>query len=327
MSILVVDDSRMSRALIKALLEKSGYKNVKTAESASEAFEILGINGETVRETPDIDLVLLDIVMRDMDGIEACRRIKCEKLLRDIPVVMVTGKSNKETFEKAFESGAMDFISKPVDKIELKARIGSALSLKMETDRRKNRELKLIKLAEQLEQANKELHRLSSIDGLTGIANRRTFDKMVDKEWKRALRQERPIALAMIDIDYFKPYNDHYGHQEGDDCLKKVARCIANSLKRPGDFVARYGGEEFVIIFPEITGENATTIADLVRKAVADLKLPHELSKAGDYVSISVGVAVTVPLPGSSHTELIKKADSALYQAKETGRNKVVGNF
>ena len=168
------------------------------------------------------------------------------------------------------------------------------------------------------------LERLSFLDGLTGIANRRNFDDTFDREWKRALRNGTHISLIMIDIDYFKQYNDLYGHQAGDTCLKKVAQQISRSLKRPADLVARYGGEEFVVLLSDTDVEGAIAFAQLLRHVVEDLEINHENSKVSNNVTVSLGVSSFLPHQDMSSGELLSSADQALYQAKRQGRNRVV---
>lgn len=168
------------------------------------------------------------------------------------------------------------------------------------------------------------LRKLSSLDGLTGLANRRTFDNTLNDEWHRALRTKNHFSLIMVDIDFFKKFNDQYGHQAGDKCLKDVARKMKDAVKRPGDLVARYGGEEFVVVLPMTDKKNAFTIAEHMRKDVESLKIPHELSKPGKFITISLGVATVTPKFEYSQSELLEEADKALYMAKREGRNKVV---
>lgn len=184
--------------------------------------------------------------------------------------------------------------------------------------------VKLEEVNRQLEAANQELHRLTLIDGLTGIANRRHFDDVLDKEWRRCRRAQAPISLIMADIDYFKRYNDRYGHLQGDDCLRKVAQNLQTFAQRPGDLVARYGGEELAIILPDTPSENAFTIAENSRNAVASLNITHEDSPVADTLTISLGVVSMLPQPGMSPPSLIEAADKSLYKAKEEGRNRTI---
>lgn len=174
-----------------------------------------------------------------------------------------------------------------------------------------------------LEEANLKLMALSTTDGLTGIANRRRFDEMLNHEWSRATRSGQPLALAMLDIDWFKKYNDHYGHQAGDECLRRIATTLASSVCRSGDLVARYGGEEFVFLAPATDGENALALAEKVCAALAAQALPHDQSRFG-YVTASIGIAVMIPEQDDTPNTLVKAADDALYLAKEQGRNRAV---
>jgi len=172
-------------------------------------------------------------------------------------------------------------------------------------------------------EAEKELRRLSYLDSLSGVANRRYFDEIIFREWRRAARNAKPLSLIIADIDFFKPYNDTYGHLEGDNCLKKVANTLKASLKRPADMIARYGGEEFAIVLPDTNSKDAAVIAESQRLNIEALKVAHRKSKIAPVVTISLGVATAVPKQNSSHTELISAADQALYQAKDKGRNRV----
>lgn len=258
-----------------------------------------------------------------MDGREACRIIKSAEYLQDIPVITVTSLTEIEHLEKAFAAGATDYITKPVNKVELLARIRSALKLKYEMDRRKAREQKLLEVTSQLEEAVKKLNRLSSLDGLTGIANRRHFDDYIVSEWARGRRNARPLSLILADIDFFKAYNDTYGHQAGDECLKAVARTLQNVLNRPGDLACRYGGEEFAVVLPETPGNGAVSIAKTMCSRVESMGIVHKKSQTSNYVTISLGVATILPTSDLSPAQLISAADRALYDAKREGRNRV----
>lgn len=178
--------------------------------------------------------------------------------------------------------------------------------------------------AQQLDQANQDLHRLSYLDGLTGIANRRRFEEVLDLEWRRACRIGTALSLIMIDADFFKAFNDAYGHQRGDDCLKLLANNFRNALKRPGDLVARYGGEEFIMVLPGTHAQGAAELAEATRARVEAMEISHEGSRADKVMTISLGVVTGYPTRGFSSGDLIAAADEALYQAKEEGRNRVV---
>jgi diguanylate cyclase (GGDEF)-like protein len=174
-----------------------------------------------------------------------------------------------------------------------------------------------------LNTANKELQRLSMTDGLTGLANRRFFDELSAREWRRCERMKKPMSLVMVDVDHFKKYNDTYGHQGGDECLKLVAAQVARAAPRASDLAARYGGEEFVLVLGETTMDGAKWVANHIRQHVAELNMPHSASSIG-HVSVSCGVASVLPLEGQEFDTLLKFADEALYKAKEQGRNTVV---
>lgn len=174
-----------------------------------------------------------------------------------------------------------------------------------------------------LKSLNQELILLSSTDALTQVANRRYFDERLEKEWRRIVREKGELAIVMIDVDHFKLYNDSLGHQQGDICLRKVALCIRDSLRRPADIVARYGGEEFILLLPNTTREGAVRVAEMVRENVINLDLPHPSSETLEMITVSIGIGFTQPEEDSLRRDIIAAADKALYQSKTSGRNKV----
>jgi diguanylate cyclase (GGDEF)-like protein len=317
MSILLVDDSVAQRMALASILKTVGYSQTLMAQSAAEALQHLN------DDAAGIDLILMDLDMPGVDGIAACRQLKAYPQLQDIPIIMVTASTAVSDLQAAFDAGAIDYITKPPHTIELRARVGSALRLKQEMDRRKAREQELLAVTQQLVAANSRLERLSSLDGLTGVANRRQFDITLDREWKRGFRHETPLGLILLDIDYFKLYNDTYGHQGGDECLKRVAALLAENVQRGDDLVARYGGEEFATILPNTNRAGVATIAERLCASVAALGIPHRASQVSVHVTISVGAAAVVPSRAISAADLIAAADQALYQAKQAGRNQV----
>jgi len=301
--------------LLAGILRAAGYEDIVEVHDAAVALRLLEERSAESGEC-DVDLILMDIVMPVMDGIEATKRLKENPRFRDIPVVMVTVRDEVASLERALEAGAMDYISKPVNRLELCARVRSVLRFKEEIDRRKARERELEALTERLEQ-------LSNQDGLTAVSNRRRFEEVYDKEWLRAKRDGVPLSLLMIDIDFFKAYNDTYGHLRGDCCLKAVAEAICIVLKRPGDFVARFGGEEFVVILPGANQTGAVAIAEEIRENIRSLEIEHAASGAADRVTVSIGVASVRPRADLGPKALLEASDEALYLAKTNGRDRV----
>lgn len=319
--ILVVEDSRVMRAMLVAYLAQAGYTDVTTADSGASAFGLLGLGDD--RPGAAFDLILMDLVLPDADGIDAIRAIGARDDLRKVPVIAVTAMREVAILQTAFEAGASDYLTKPVDQVELLARVGSALRLKREIDRREDRERQLVETQAQLEEANRQLSQLSLTDGLTGVANRRHFDRALLAEWDRAARDREPVTLLMIDIDHFKRYNDTFGHQSGDRCLQRIAATIAQAAMRPGDLLARYGGEEFAIILPRTDARGGQFVAERLRAAIAELAIPHSNSPVAPTVTLSIGVATTIPNLRADEATLLASADRALYEAKEQGRNRV----
>lgn len=315
MKLMIVDDSPPFLQALGAILKAAGYTDLILMESASAAFSFLKTAVHNPVATP-VDLILMDINMPEMNGIDAVRAIKSDAHLQDIPIVMVSVLDDEEGIEEAFSAGAIDYISKPIKKLELKARVRSVLRMKEEMDSRKKNQM-------ELEEANRMLRRLSTMDGLTGVANRRFFDEYFLREWRRCMREQIPISLIMIDIDHFKSYNDHYGHLGGDDCLRQVSATLEMSLRRPGDFLARYGGEEFAALLPGTKASGAVHVANTMIRQLAEKRLPHLASAVSDCVTVSLGVASLVPDTAKQPEALVSAADQALYSAKKAGRNQV----
>jgi len=312
---LIVDDSARARLLVEMALRAEGYRALTSVDSAQAAFHALGIGHGLSPDSPGFDLILMDLLMPDIDGIDACRQIKSHQQLTDVPIIMVTAEDSAKCLKEAFDAGAMDYVRKPVNRLELMARVQSALRLKQETDCRKAREQELLELTE-------KLRRLSRLDGLTEVANRRHFDEELARAWRRAQREGGIVSLVMVDIDHFKCYNDQYGHVAGDDCLRQVAEALRQTVKRPFDLVARYGGEEFVVLLPDTDRMGAEVVAEGMRAYVESLAILHCASKGGR-VTISCGVAALAASPALEPSSLIVLADQCLYSAKHAGRNRV----
>ena len=290
-TILVVDDMTTTLLLLHDLL-KDTYE-VKIAKSGTKALEIL--------ESPnDIDLILLDIEMPDINGYDVCKRIKNNETIKNIPIIFITGRTSQEDEEYGLNLGAIDYITKPFNKAIVKLRIKNYLEMKIKNDM---------------------LEKLSMYDGLTNIRNRRYFDETFEKTFSEIKRDKKSLAVLMIDIDFFKPYNDNYGHGQGDETLRKVAKALEKTIKRASDFVARYGGEEFVILLKDINKDGVEAVANNLLNAVRELKITHEFSKIENYVTVSIGVSYYNSSSDITKLELLLKADETLYNVKNSGRN------
>jgi diguanylate cyclase (GGDEF)-like protein len=329
MQILIIDDDESTQFLLRNLLENEGYDDVIVANSSEAAMELLGIDSKN-EDSIEPNLIILDLHLPNLDGIQTCMQILSIEKFQDIPIIILTGNSEKAYLKKAFEAGAVDYITKPFDSIELISRVRSALKLKREVDLRKTREAELLETNQILEEFVARLKQASDTDGLTLVANRRCFDENLIKEYQRIKRMnfqtesKYTLSLILLDVDHFKKYNDNYGHVEGDYCLQRVARTLTEELNRPGDLVARYGGEEFVVLLPNTTLEEASMVAERLRKAVEDMQIRHAFSSTSPYVTISLGVASLIPDDNVTLNLFVDSADKAMYQAKTTGRNRVV---
>ncbi len=274
-------------------------------------------------------LILMDVRMPGMDGYETAELMRGSTRSKSIPIIFVTAaRMDREHMFKGYDSGAVDYLFKPLEPQILKRKVGIFLELHRQRQQleEKTRELdakilELEVLQKELEEKNARLELLSSLDGLTGLFNRRYFDDNFVKEWKQASRDKRPLSLLIVDIDYFKNYNDFYGHLEGDDCLRKVAQVLYEALMRPTDIIARYGGEEFTAILPNTDKEGAKRVGERMMEYVDRLRLSHKGSSVADVVTVSIGAATLVPDGKLTVTSLLERADKALYEAKEKGRN------
>lgn len=290
--ILIVDDVTNNIEILLGALERD--YDAQFATSGAEALALV--------ENEKPDLILLDVMMPGMDGYEVCRRLKDAPETQNIPIIFVSARGAVQDQERGFNLGAVDYITKPYELSILRARVRTHVTLKRKSDL---------------------LEALVSLDGLTGIPNRRRFDETLKTEWRRAIREQIPLALVMADVDQFKNYNDFYGHGSGDDCLREVAQCLMEAVQRPGDLAARYGGEEFAAILPDCDSDGAQHVAERFRKLVTERGIVHERSAVAPHVTISAGVATHTPTLGELSEDLLKRADLALYHAKWNGRNQV----
>lgn len=332
MNILIIDSSPEDREQLKFLLNLGGHFDLFSVDSISKAFKLLGVDGSKDMLTQSYDLIIIDIFMEGHSGIAACEKIKSVPRLKDIPLIAVTDTLSMEKMLTAFEVGVSDYISKPLEnKIELIPRVNAAINLKKEMEIRKAREKELMKMTTLLEESNRKLQNangllkdLATIDGLTGVSNRRHFDVLIRRAWKISFRNKSCLSILMIDIDYFKTYNDIYGHQRGDKCLKMVANALKESLKRPEDIIARYGGEEFIALLPNTDAKGAEIIAERMQYLVKKMKIKHAGSQVSSRITFSMGISCLVPDEKTTVEYLISTADLALYQAKDEGRNRFI---
>lgn len=299
--ILLIDDDNFTRTQIRLLLQKEKYQVIEASN---------GREGLDAYQRLHPNLVLLDAMMPEMDGFECCTQLQTLPRADRTPVLMITGLDDQASVDRAFAAGAVDYVTKPIHFAVLRQRM--------------RRLIQQSELYQHLEAANQMLQHLASIDSLTQLANRRQLDAHLDQEWRRMVREQTPLSVILCDVDCFKLYNDAYGHQAGDECLRQIAKAIHGTAKRPADLAARYGGEEFAVILPGITVDGAVQVARNIQAAVKALKLNHPNSEMSEYLTLSLGIATIVPhkFPGFLPESLLTAADKVLYQAKAEGRDR-----
>jgi len=290
-TILIADDEPLDIQIIADILKRDN--DILLALSGEDTLRIA--------ELREPDLILLDVRMEGMDGFTVCRKLKENPLLKDIPVIFVTALNELEDEAKGLEIGAIDYITKPIHSFIVRNRVRNHLELKAQRD---------------------TLRCLAVIDGLTGITNRRGFDEALGREWRRALRNNSKISLAIADIDHFKSYNDQYGHLAGDECLRAVTGVFRQQMRRPTDLAARYGGEEIVCLLPDTDSVGAHLVVRRILADLAALAIRHE-SPVASVVTVSVGIATAIASDKSNQNDLLALADSYLYEAKNSGRNRI----
>ncbi|MBD2484864.1 diguanylate cyclase domain-containing protein [Planktothrix sp. FACHB-1365] len=327
--ILIIDDYPDNLRVLAAILSEQGYR-VRKAINGKLALATL--------ETQIPDLILLDIQLPDINGYELCRRIKAHPKTDSIPILMISVHDQPEDIVRGFSEGAVDYIKKPFQPEEVIVRVKTQLMIRHlhhqlksqnQTLFEKNYQLKLeveqrMQMEDALKEANSKLQKLAFIDSLTGLGNRRYFDDQLPRSWRQMARNKQFISLILCDLDYFKTYNDTYGHPAGDLCLKQVAHAINRAVKRPGDAVFRYGGEEFVIILPETPLDGAIQVTKNIQLEVEQLHLLHTHFSIYRQITLSFGISGQYPNPNTSPTGLVIQADQALYEAKSKGRNTYV---
>lgn len=292
---------------LKILIVDDQPVNIRALHGIFRAdFEVfMATNGEqaiTICRQQRPDIILLDVVMPGISGHEVCRRLKADPATRETPIIFVTSQSEDDDEALGFELGAVDFITKPINPVTVQARVRTHVALKLQTDL---------------------LRSFAMMDGLTRIPNRRKFDEAFKLSWRGCVREQQPLSLALIDVDFFKQYNDRYGHQVGDTCLIAVAESLSGTLRRPYDLVARYGGEEFACLLPNTDRSGAQSRGEVMREAVKALEMEHQGSQIGPHLTVSIGIATHIPGPDDVPELLLRQADEQLYKAKQNGRDRV----
>ncbi|HBG06400.1 MAG: diguanylate cyclase response regulator [Geobacteraceae bacterium GWC2_58_44] len=304
--ILIVDDTLANIEILHKILQAD--HDIFFAKSGADGVRIVK------QEMPD--LILLDIMMPDMDGYQVCALLKGDPQTAHIPVIFITAMGSDEDETRGLDCGAIDYITKPISPPIVKARVRNHLELK------RSRDL-LAELTVELGEKNRELEILAREDGLTGLANRRHFNEVLDAELKRALRTRQYLSLVLCDVDFFKKYNDQYGHVAGDKCLQAIGDVMRATFRRAGDLPARYGGEEFAAILPDTAPDQAVQLAERLRQELMARDLPHLVDGVQGQVTLSVGVVGVQATRERNAEWVIREADQALYRSKETGRNRV----
>jgi len=315
-TVLLVDDQVMIGNLIRRSLAKQPNINFFHCTDPDEAV------GFAERVSPTV--ILQDLRLPGVSGLTLLQRYRANPLTRMIPVIILSIEEKPTAKSEAFALGVDDYMVKPPNPIELIARIRHHSLAYLSQVQRDQAYQALRESQKQLMVTTVELQRQNSVDALTGLNNRRYLDEYLTIEWKRAAREQTPLSVLMIDIDEFKRYNDTYGHPAGDEVLRKVAATIRASFERPADVAARYGGEEFTVVLPNTKLGGARFVANKIAHTVETLQIEHTASTVSGYVTVSVGVASTVPPRDGQLTTLIEMADAALYEAKRMGRNRAV---
>jgi diguanylate cyclase (GGDEF)-like protein len=295
-TLLVVDDDPVTVAVLHAIF--ASKVNIVTSSEHAAAFE----HCNKLRP----DLILLDKDLGPGNGFALCQQIKQCAALAATPVIFLTASQTEDDEVRAFQLGAVDFIRKPISAYIVESRVLTHLALRLQTIL---------------------LKRLAHSDGLTGLKNRRAFDKGLERAWRECARSGAPLSVILMDVDNFKQYNDQYGHLEGDACLRQLASVVQAALCRPADYAARYGGEEFACVLPHTDHQGALAVAQGIRARVAAQAIPHcRGATAAQVVTVSLGVASCIPAAAHGWLELVGQADTQLYQAKQMGRNRVCGH-
>lgn len=300
MQVLVIDDNQLIRDLVATIIDEVGHTAL-LASGAQETLEILA--------KKQVDLILMDVEMPEINGFDLTQKIRADMGSHWIPIIFLSAQIDTQHLVDGINAGGDDYLTKPVNATVLQAKIKAMA--------------RISEMQHALDAANRRLKQLTQLDPLTGVLNRRGMEEELKRTWKLFQREQSPLCVLLFDIDYFKQYNDNYGHQQGDECLKAFCDIIKQQLKRPTDTLARFGGEEFLVILPNTKTEGAFVIARSIVLALKKAQLSHADSPFGEVVTTSIGIASSQDNPKSA-PELIKLADKALYHAKSEGRNRIV---
>ena len=314
--VLVVEDEPTWALMLSNFLNQEEYQVVSVCNGQEALFEC-------EKRLPDI--ILMDAMLPELDGFRCSQMLAETYIDRCPPILMITSLEDSKWVNYAFEVGAIDYVTKPVHWAVLRQRLRRILKAHQDHQALQASLEKERSLHRQLQIANQELQRLATIDSVTHIANRRVFDERFRYEWKRLRREQANLSVLLIAVDYFPSYNDMYGHLAGDQCLCELAQMIKQVARRPADLVARYGGEEFALILPNTSSQGAVFLAERIRQQLQEKAMKHQASTVSPWVTISVGVATTIPYDDDFQA-LIQKADEMLYIAKERGRDRVVAD-
>lgn len=307
MKVLVVDNSEIVRTLVAKCTNVLGHE-IFYAKNGEQAIRFV--------EEKNIDLALIDVEMPGIGGFKTTYAIRAMEDVDWFPIIFITTKTDDDSFANGILSGGDAYVQKPISALRLQLTITAMLRIYVMHQ-------KLQKTQKELLAANKELEQFALFDKLTGLANRRNFDETLKQQYQLAKRNKDPLTFIICDIDFFKLYNDHYGHQEGDECLASVAKAIGSIPNRPTDKTCRYGGEEFTIILPDTDLVGGEIVAEKLKQAVLAVKIKHEKSTASPFVTLSLGIATYIDDQFKTPEELVKAADDALYAAKKNGRNRI----
>jgi two-component system chemotaxis family response regulator WspR len=314
--VLLVDDQAMIGEAIRRALVDQPNIHFHYCGNPAEALAV----ARKIKPT----VILQDLVMPGVDGLTLVRQYRADAGTKDIPIIVLSTKEEAAVKSRAFTAGANDYLVKLPDAIELIARIRHHSKAYLNQIQRDAAYQALHESQTKLLEINIELQRLTNVDGLTGLSNRRYFSEFGDAQWKLALRDQKPLSVLMIDVDDFKRYNDTHGHLAGDEVLKSIATAMKGTFRRPTDLSARFGGEEFVVLLPATPPAPVQSLGDRLRLHVENLKLAHSASTVGKCVTISIGGASIVPQSGDIFLHFVNNADKALYEAKRSGKNRVV---